>query len=134
METPMLLLLDEDDRFVAAADNFLSAAGYQIVPARDGSVALFSMRSLGDRISIALMDFDRLDVSGLLLLRHMRNMHPNIPILATSAAPSQILGIAEFLGTRAVLEKPITSAWVSAIGSVANSLNGREATFRQSAA
>jgi hypothetical protein len=48
----------------------------------------------------------------------MRSMHPDIPILATSAIPSQILEIAEYFGTWAVLRKPITSAWVSAIGSV----------------
>ena len=102
MKTPVLLLVDEDDRFVAAADSFLSAAGYQIVPARNGSVALVSMRSLGDRITLALMDFDRLDVPGLMLLRHMGKMHPHIPIVAMSEMPSQIRGIAEYLGTQAV--------------------------------
>jgi CheY-like chemotaxis protein len=128
----MLLLLDEDDRPVAAAESLLSAAGYQVVAALNGAVALCSVRSLGHRITLALMDFDRLDVSGLLLLRHMRRMHPNIPVLAISAVPSQIRGIAQYLGTQAVLQKPITSAWVSAIGLVSNSLRGAAASFGQS--
>jgi CheY-like chemotaxis protein len=113
---PTLLLIDDDERFLAEAEHCFNAAGYHVLPVPNGWRGLSAMHHHAGEISMALVNFDRLDTCGLMLLDRLRRGNPAIPIIATTATlPDHNHEIAHYLRVRAVLPKPLTPAWVETV-------------------
>ena len=79
-----VLVADDEELVRKVATRVLEAAGFDILPARDGNeaVALFSQHA--DRIAAVVLDMTMPGMSGDEVLRHIRERRPNVLILLSS--------------------------------------------------
>ncbi len=105
-----ILLAEDAPEVRASIREFLELAGFEVDEAPDGKVA----SDLLDQRSYALLitDLWMPQVDGLDLLKHLRKVNPNMPVVAISGgAPGRApidysLTLAESWGADAVMNKP----------------------------
>jgi two-component system response regulator FlrC len=83
MSTPQLLVVEDDSALREALCDTLVLAGYRVAAAADGRAAL----DLIDRSEIALVvsDVRMQPMDGQTLLRHIKERHPELPVLLMTA-------------------------------------------------
>jgi CheY-like chemotaxis protein len=110
----MILLIDDDPHFRNLAQQ---EAGLQPLIAAAGAFQADKLiGSLGDAISLALVDLDLADIDGFEVIRKLKRDHPSLPIIAISGVHSvHVLESARCFGADEVLSKPISPAWFAAI-------------------
>jgi two-component system response regulator FlrC len=114
----MLLIVDDDPRFLEYAERVLEAEG-GILFARDAGQALSLMDSLAADFSAALVDLDLPGKDGFSLILELRQQFPKLPVIAMSGVfQTHVLESAKALGAIDVLRKPITTEWNTAISRV----------------
>jgi len=83
MNTSKLLIVEDDAPLREALVDTLSLAGYQCLAADSGEAALLLLKN--HKIDLVVSDVQMGGMSGLLLLKSIKNTHPNMPILIMTA-------------------------------------------------
>ena len=109
MSTEPVLVVDDDPKIVELVRAYLQRAGYEVITAGDGDVAL----QLVERTQPSLIVLDVMlpGLDGLLLTRHLRDSRNRVPILMMSArgrVDDRIRGLVE--GADDYLAKPFSPA------------------------
>ena len=102
-----LVLIADDEAIVRdLATTALESAGFRVVVATDGEVALRLARANSDRISLVLLDMVMPGRSGADVLHQLKSIAPGVPVIISSGfAPSEAKGLE---GATAFLPKPWT--------------------------
>jgi CheY-like chemotaxis protein len=124
-EDPVLLNVEDFEASRDLRTRVFRAAGYQVIEAASAGEALSVASRL--RPSVALIDVNLPDSSGITLCDTLKRIHPELPILLISAADlsaeAQEAGLAA--GASAYLGEPVASETL--VSSVESVLNGKAA-------
>ena len=104
-----VLVVDDDPKIVELVRAYLQRAGYEVITAGDGEVALQVVERTPP--SLIVLDVMLPGLDGLLLTRHLRDSHNRVPILMMSArgrVDDRIRGLVE--GADDYLAKPFSPA------------------------
>ena len=83
MERKKILVADDEERIVKLVSDFLTASGYEVIPAADGKEALDRFNADRD-ISLAVIDIMMPEIDGWAVTREIRKKS-DIPIIMLSA-------------------------------------------------
>jgi CheY-like chemotaxis protein len=101
-----ILVVDDEPAIRFVYQEFLGGEGHRVTGADCGSSALAAASR--ERPSLALVDLNLPDMSGLEVIRSLKKMHPDLPVAVISATPRQgFLSALEALGVHGFFEKPI---------------------------
>ncbi len=109
MDTHPILVVDDDPKIVELVRAYLDRAGYAVVTAVDGEDALRRVEQVNP--CLIVLDVMLPGVDGLVLTRHLRDIHQTVPILMMSArgrVDDRIRGLVE--GADDYLAKPFSPA------------------------
>lgn len=109
MSNGPVLVVDDDPKIVELVRAYLQRAGYEVITAGDGEVALQVVETT--TLSLIVLDVMLPGLDGLLLTRHLRDTHNRVPILMMSArgrVDDRIRGLVE--GADDYLAKPFSPA------------------------
>ena len=102
-----ILIVDNENEFRLRVRNVLKANGHEILEAPSGrsGIALFQ----GGAIDLVLTDIDMPDMNGLEMIRRMKQVSTQVPIIAMTRASrfESVKKMAALLGARHVFEKPL---------------------------
>lgn len=101
-----LLMIDDEEAIVSVAAATLRAAGYDVVTAVGGTAGSERLRENPQRFALALVDLMMPQLDGAATIRELRQIRPDLPIIACSglARPKDTDGT--LAGCRAFLPKP----------------------------
>ena len=106
----VVLLVDDEETVLGAAETVLRGHGYEVLVAADGVQALAVFAMNAGRIAAVFTDVMMPKMDGVALTRALRQMQPDLPIIAATGlgedarrAELRALGVAE------ILEKPFHS-------------------------
>jgi len=102
-----VLVIDDDSAFLGLVHDTLVAAGYDVVTASSGPIALDLLWSVGaEQPAVILLDLDLPELDGRHVAKRYRRIPvPHAPVLICSAAADAALQAQE-IGAAAVLQKP----------------------------
>jgi len=110
----MILLVDDDTSFLDTAKKALKNHYKDILLANNATEALGLLKAIS--FSLALVDLDLPDSNGFDLILQMREVRPDLPIIAMSGVFSQtVLESAKEFGAVEILSKPPTEEWVKMV-------------------
>lgn len=102
-----ILFVDDDEQVLAFAREVLVSAGYEVLDAGDGNVALAIAQK--EPLDLVITDLVMRDREGLDTMMQLRKSHPGLPVIAISGAfGGYFLRSASMLGARATLAKPFS--------------------------
>lgn len=104
-----ILIVDDEPHIAEALQHSLQAEGYDVITAHDGqtALALIALEGLRSPITGVILDMEMPVVHGVEVLRQMRRLYPDLPILMISAAQNgSMLDEAMRSGANAFLAKP----------------------------
>ncbi|MFQ3670280.1 MAG: ATP-binding protein [Verrucomicrobiia bacterium] len=81
-----ILVIDDDHRLRETTCHVLRSAGFQPLPATDGHHAIEIFRHASDPIRAAVVDLHMPNLGGPEAIRSLRQLNPQLPILATSGS------------------------------------------------
>jgi CheY-like chemotaxis protein len=111
---PKILLVDDEDVVRRAARLSLEKYGYVVMTAEDGEQAIELFRSRGDEIGLVLLDLTMPGISGEQTLLALREIRPDVVVLATSGY-SEAEAMGRFgEGAAAYIQKPYTADQLAA--------------------
>lgn len=107
---PLVLVVDDEIQIREALKSLLEDAGYTVVAAENGRVALKTIRTKA--VDLMIIDLIMPEKEGIETIIQIKKEHPEIKIVAISgggrrAAPDNALEMAGFLGADAVFAKPV---------------------------
>lgn len=79
-----VLVADDEPAVRELAESVLREIGYDVELARDGLHAVERLRTLGDRVSLVLLDLTMPRLAGAEAATELRALRPNVPIVAMS--------------------------------------------------
>lgn len=119
MNSAKILVVDDDLSLLDLLVDTLTTIGYQAVGARGGAEALERLKV--QSFDLLISDIKMADVDGLSLLKSVRSLYPNLPVLFISGAESpEIIGRARADG---FLAKPFRISHIEEL--IENTLHGR---------
>jgi DNA-binding response OmpR family regulator len=80
---PKVLFIDDENDWRFMATQYLHDAGYDVLTARDGSEAVAHVQTVNP--DLVILDLNLAGVSGIPLLRILKEMHPQIPVIIYTA-------------------------------------------------
>jgi DNA-binding response OmpR family regulator len=105
---PRILLVDDDESLRGSLHQILVRAGYDVDDASNGKVAVREYRR--QRCDVVIMDIVMPEEEGLGTIKALRQLDPNVKIIAISGGglgkAGDYLGIARMLGAMGTLAKP----------------------------
>ena len=117
---PRILIVDDEETDLLLMQAALARAGYQTVTASSGEEAIRAY--LDDEIDLVVTDLQMEDVHGFELISILRDFTPPPRVVAVSATGPFQLHMAESLGARWTLLKPIDPQLLA--DTVARALSG----------
>ena len=103
--TKTILIAEDDERLRHSLASILEEAGYSVVEASNGKEVLLDLSSAD--LCLLLTDIVMPEMEGLELIKHLRQYHPKLPIVAMSGAfEGRFLDAARMLGAKETLQKP----------------------------
>ncbi len=82
--TETILLVEDEETMLSFLQVMLSDRGYSVLSARDGAEALECFKRDSDRIRLVITDLGLPKMSGEQLLRALKNLKPDVPVLIAS--------------------------------------------------
>ena len=79
-----ILVADDEPAVRALCEGVLAEAGYSVVLAEDGLRAVEQVKTLGERVSLVVLDLTMPRLAGAETARALRRVLPNLPIVAMS--------------------------------------------------
>ena len=105
-----ILVVDDEEMVRNLARVTLERSGYRVLAAANGEDAIRVFTENQARLSLLLLDMHMPDVSGVDLLRRLRVLDAEIPVLVTSGwTEGEVMHRFAGLGIAGVLEKPFTT-------------------------
>lgn len=102
-----VLLADDEETVLDVAGRLLRSVGCEVVSARDGEEALACFRRHGKEIHLALVDLTMPRLCGEPMLRELRQLAPELPLVLMSGFPeSDVLPRFAELRLAGYLQKP----------------------------
>ncbi len=103
----LVLVVDDEAAVINAAQTVLEANGYRVMLAADATEALVKFTENSRDIALVLTDIVMPVMDGVLFLRTLRKINPNIPVIASTghSEQKQVATMRE-LGIESVLHKP----------------------------
>ena len=105
-----ILVVDDDERVRTTARALLEAAGFEVVEAESGEVALTVLTS--EAVELVLTDIFMPHTDGIELIHALHRDSTNLPIVAMSGGGydggKDVLSVARLLGASAIVQKPLT--------------------------
>ena len=80
----LILLVDDEETIRAAGSAILTAHGYRVITAGDGSEGVAAFSAHADEIALVITDLDMPNLSGAGLARALHHLKPDLKILAWS--------------------------------------------------
>ncbi|MCS7314826.1 MAG: response regulator [Bryobacterales bacterium] len=114
-----ILVVDDDDEARLALRRMLEEAGFDVLEAPNGRVALGICRS--HPLDVVITDICMPEQEGLETIQALRREFPRVKLIAISGQPAAAvyLRMAKLLGAQATLEKPIRlETLLDTVGSV----------------
>jgi CheY-like chemotaxis protein len=105
---PRILIVDDEETDLLLMQAILARTGYRTEVATTGEDAL--RKFLGGGIDLVITDLHMPDVHGFELISILREFDPPPPIVAVSATGPFQLHMAETLGAKWTLQKPVDPA------------------------
>jgi CheY-like chemotaxis protein len=108
----MVLIIDDNDLFREMLKQLLENAGYDVVIATDGNSGLKQFHETNPNLVVC--DLIMPDREGLETIRTLREIQPDIPIIAVSGGgrigAETYLQLAELMGARMTFTKPLVNS------------------------
>jgi excisionase family DNA binding protein len=105
-QQPRILVVDDDENFRVAINDFFQGRGYTIRGAGDGEAALALLREM--TFDLLLVDLRMRKMGGIELIRQIRTLYPVVPILVLTGYGGKDSAIEALrLGVTDYLEKPV---------------------------
>jgi len=103
------LLLIEDEPFIADAISlFLPEYGYNVLLAIDGEAGVLRFQERRAEIDVVMCDLGLHKLSGLDVLKEIRRLDPEIPLILSSGfIDPQVQCQLSLIGVRHMIEKPV---------------------------
>jgi DNA-binding response OmpR family regulator len=106
-----ILIIDDDDQIRKMLRLTLNAAGFDVVEAQDGNIAMKIFHQ-DPMVDLVITDLIMPEKEGIETIIELRRDFPNIPIIAISGGgridPNDYLLLAKKLGAQITLEKPFS--------------------------
>jgi two-component system cell cycle sensor histidine kinase/response regulator CckA len=120
-----VLVIDDERIINVFVERALASAGYQVLAAEDGLEGLKMLREYSQEIVAILLDLTMPRMDGLEVMRELRHLAPDIPVLVMSGYSEQEVSIrCEGTGVRGFIKKPFTTqALVTAISGILTTSN-----------
>ena len=90
-KTIRILVAEDDDFTRLQLIEFLDGAGYDTLAARDGSKARHLIDD-PDGIDVLVTDVNMPGSHGISVVRHLRELHPGVPVVFVTGQPEQVEG------------------------------------------
>ena len=100
-----ILLTDDDQAFVATLKHYLSSKNYEVVSFSNGKIALTYLEN--ENTDLIITDIVMPHMEGIEYVTKIRNLYPDIPIIAITGANPFYGDLAVKIGADAYLFKPI---------------------------
>ena len=105
-----ILVIDDEEVVRTITSRTLSAFGYKVLLAADGTDALAVYAREGEKIAAVLTDMMMPIMDGIATIQVLRKMNPRLPIIAASGlASKEQISHAANLGVKHFLPKPYTT-------------------------
>lgn len=104
-QPPAIIVAESDPDLCSLISWSLSQAGFRVLSANDGRAALDLLNR--DAVAALVADVDMPGVSGIELLRTLRDVDRSLPVLLIADGTSLSLARAHLVGSQGVLEKPV---------------------------
>ncbi|WP_208343755.1 response regulator, partial [Aetokthonos hydrillicola] len=109
-EGELILVVDDEDAIRDITKTSLENYNYKALTAGDGIEAIALYAEYRDKISIVLTDMVMPLMDGLMTIRTLRKINPNVKIIAvTGLASTEKVDLVHNLGVQAFLTKPFTT-------------------------
>ena len=106
----LILVVDDEEVVRTITSRTLSAFGYKVILAADGTEALAVYAREGEKIAAVLTDMMMPIMDGIATIQVLRKMNPRLPIIAASGlASKEQISHAANLGVKHFLPKPYTT-------------------------
>ena len=104
-----ILIVDDEPELLYALKDFLEARGCSVITATSGEAALVQLGRY--ELSLVLLDIKLGGMDGLITLKKIKERHPNLPVIMTTAVEDQEMMAQAFaLGAYEYLNKPYNLA------------------------
>jgi CheY-like chemotaxis protein len=114
----MILLVDDDPQFLEEAERVLGRRE-PVFFANTLKGAFDLMATIGQGVTVALVDLDLPPVDGFELIRKLHRGFPTLPLIAISGVVNaEVLESARAFGAVETLRKPVTKTWCEVIDRV----------------
>ncbi|HVU23347.1 MAG TPA: response regulator [Opitutus sp.] len=121
----MVLVVDDEAAILSVTSRMLERHNYGVLTAADGRKAIEMFVAHREQVKLVLTDLMMPEVDGMALIRALRVLNPDLPIIATSGwEPDSRKADWEALGMMQVLPKPCTQTKL--LEAVDRALTGRE--------
>jgi len=104
-----VLVVDDEEFVLESAEQTLESVGYEVRTALDAAAALRVVSKNDDAIDLLITDLRMPGMSGLELIRTLRDQHPDLPIVAASGVADGRTDEALEAGAQTFLAKPFTA-------------------------
>jgi two-component system cell cycle sensor histidine kinase/response regulator CckA len=104
-----LLFVEHDDAVRSVMLRMLRAAGHHVAEARNGQEALDLAQAMGEELAGVISDVRMPGMSGIDMVRALRNVRPGVPVLFVSGN-ADASWIEEFGASTILITKPFASA------------------------
>lgn len=105
----LIMVVDDEEFVTTLAVRMLSEQGYRVITARDGFQAIDLYRSLGEQISLIVLDFTMPVMDGADVFEELLSINPRVPVVLSSgfAEHERVRGMLA-RGLRGFIPKPYT--------------------------
>ncbi len=115
---PTILILEDNDQYRALLTEVLTSVGFDVCAESNGLAADKALEN--QPVDLVITDLVMPERDGLGTIRHLRETHPELPVIAISGDTPLNTGLyltlAQKLGAARILEKPFsTKTLVSAV-------------------
>ncbi len=105
----LILVVDDEEAILMSTQAILETYGYQVLMASNGIDAIACYAQHRHQINVVLIDMMMPELDGSTTIRVLRDMNPQVKVIATSGLAGQYRQSLQALGITTILTKPFTT-------------------------